>query len=61
MHGRNLVHLIRGDENLHFFYDAQNKPAIAIYNGTAYAYLYNQQDDVVGMVDSEGQLVVKYQ
>lgn len=61
MHGRNLVHLIRGDENLHFFYDAQNKPAMAIYNGTAYAYLYNQQDDVVGMVDSEGQLVVKYQ
>ena len=34
---------------------------MAIYNGTAYAYLYNQQDDVVGMVDSEGQLVVKYQ
>ena len=61
MHGRNLVHLIRGDENLHFFYDAQNKPAMAIYNDTAYAYLYNQQDDVVGMVDSEGQLVVKYQ
>ena len=29
-----------GDSNtLHFFYDAQNKPAVVLFNGTAYAYL----------------------
>ena len=48
MHGRNLVHLTKGSNNLHFFYDAQNKPAVVVFNGTAYAYLYKQQDDVIG-------------
>ena len=32
--------------NLHFFYDARNKPAVVTFKGTAYAYLYNLQDDV---------------
>ena len=30
-----------GKNNLHFFYDARNKPAVVTFNGTAYAYLYN--------------------
>ena len=30
------------------------------YNGTAYAYLYNQQDDVIGLVDSNGTKMVSY-
>ena len=49
-----------GSNTLHFFYDAQNKPAVVLFNGTAYAYLYNQQDDVIGLVDSNGTQMVSY-
>lgn len=60
MHGRNLVHLTNGSDSLHFFYDAQNKPAIVEFNGAAYAYLYNQQDNIIGLVDKAGVQVVSY-
>lgn len=60
MHGRNLVHLTNGSDSLHFFYDAQNKPAIVEFNGAAYAYLYNQQDNIIGLVDNAGVQVVSY-
>ena len=60
MHGRNLVHLTNGSDSLHFFYDAQNKPAIVEFNGAAYAYLYNQQDNIIGLLDNAGVRVVSY-
>ena len=40
--------MTNASNKLHFFYDAQNKPAVVIFNGTAYAYPYNLQDDVIG-------------
>ena len=27
-HGKNVVHMTQGENELHFFYDAQNKPAV---------------------------------
>ena len=60
LHGKNVVHMTRGSDELHFFYDAQNKPAVVVFNGTAYAYLYNQQDDVIGLLDSNGTHMVSY-
>ena len=45
---------------MHFFYDAQNKPAVVLFNGTAYAYLYNLQGDVIALVDSNGTKVISY-
>ena len=60
LHGKNIVHMSDGSNNLHFFYDAQNKPAVVIFNGTAYAYLYNLQGDVIGLLDSTGTKVVSY-
>ena len=60
MHGRNLVHLTNGSNNLHFFYDAQNHPAVVIFNGEAYGFMYNLQGDVVGLVDSNGTKMVSY-
>ena len=60
LHGKNIVHLSDGSNNLHFFYDAQNKPTVVIFNGTAYAYLYNLQGDVIGLVDSNGTKMVSY-
>ena len=60
LHGSNIVHMTQGSNSLHFFYDAQNKPAVVVFNGTAYAYLYNLQGDVIGLVDTNGSKVVEY-
>ena len=42
------------------FRDAQNKPAVAVFNGTSYAHIDNLQDDVIALVDSTGAKVVEY-
>ena len=60
LHGKNIVHMTQGNNQLHFFYDASNKPAIVEYNGTKYAYIHNLQGDIVGIIDSTGTEVVKY-
>ena len=52
--------MTHGSNDLHFFYDAQNRPAIVAYNGAKYAYIYNLQGDVLGLIDSNGTEVVKY-
>ncbi len=52
--------MTHGSNDLHFWYDAQNRPAIVAYNGTKYAYIYNLQGDVLGLIDSTGTEVVKY-
>ena len=41
LHGKNVVHMTNSANgiDMHFFYDAQNRPAIVIYNGTAYYYI----------------------
>ena len=64
LHGKNIVHMTSDNgqqhDSLHFFYDAQNKPATVAYNGSMYAYIYNLQSDVLGLIDSAGTEVVKY-
>ena len=60
LHGKNIVHLTNGSNNLHFFYDAQNRPAIVVYNGTAYGYVHNLQGDIIAIIDSAGTKVVEY-
>ncbi len=55
-----MIHLTRGGNNLHFFYDAQNKPAVVLYDGVAYAYMYNLQGDVIAIVNASGTKVVEY-
>ncbi len=52
--------MTRGSDTLHFYYDAQGKPAIVIFNGTAYGYLYNLQGDVIALVNATGTKVVEY-
>ena len=47
-------------EELHFFYDAQSRPAFVEYNGVKYRYVHNLQGDIVGIVDAAGNLVVEY-
>ena len=52
--------MTQGSHALHFYYDAQGKPGIVIYDGTAYGYLYNLQGDVVALVNGSGTKVVEY-
>ena len=60
LHGKNIVHMISGADELHFFYDAQNRPAVVVYNGTAYAYVKSLQGDIVAILDENGNAVVSY-
>ena len=60
LHGKNIVHLTNGNDELHFFYDAQGRVAVVEYNGTAYRYVHNLQGDVVALIDAEGNKVAEY-
>ena len=60
LHGKNVVHMKRGNDELHFFYDAQNRPAMVVYNGAAYAYVKSLQGDIVAILDENGNMVVSY-
>jgi len=69
LHGKLITHLtkrvvdmdgVETSEELHFFYDAQSRPAMVEYNSAMYSYLHNLQGDIVGIVDAEGTLVVEY-
>ena len=60
LHGKLLTHMTVDNDNLHFFYDAQSRPAKVSYNGIIYTYVHNLQGDIVGLLDSAGTLVVEY-
>ena len=60
LHGKNIVHMTSGTDELHFFYDAQNRPAVVVYNGAAYAYVKSLQGDIVAILDENGNTVVSY-
>ena len=60
LHGKNVVHMTSGTDELHFFYDAQNRPAVVVYNGTAYAYVKSLQGDILAILDENGNTVVSY-
>ena len=60
LHGKNIVHMTQGNDTLHFYYDATNRPAMVEYNGVKYTYIYNLQSDVVAILNSAGTAVVKY-
>ena len=46
--------MTRESDELHFFYDAQNRPAVVAYNGVPYAYVKSLQGDVIAIFDAEG-------
>ena len=60
LHGKNVVHMTQGNDELHFFYDAQNKPVIVVHNGVPYSYVKNLQGDIVAILDVNGAVVVSY-
>ena len=50
LHGKLIMHMTVGEDNLHFSYDAQSRPAKVSYNGVLYTYVHNLQGDVVGLL-----------
>ena len=60
LHGKNVVHMTKGNDELHFFYDAQNRPAVVVYNNVSYAYVKNLQGDIVALLNGAGNVVVSY-
>lgn len=69
LHGKLITHLTKSvvdldgvetSEELHFFYDAQSRPAFVEYNGVKFRYIHNLQGDIVAIVDSAGNTVVEY-
>ena len=69
LQGKLITHLTKRtvDENgaesteeLHFFYDAQSRPAFVEYDGAMYRYIHNLQSDIVAIVDTVGNPVVEY-
>ena len=59
-HGDLLTYLTQESDEMHFFYDEQERPAIVDYNGTLYSYVLNIQGDIVGIIDASGSPVVEY-
>lgn len=57
---KNIIHMTQNGNDLHFFYDAENKPAMVRFNDADYFYVYNLQNDVVAMIDTSGTQVVEY-
>ena len=69
LHGKLLTHMTvdyrdtseaAHQDVMHFFYDAQSRPAKVSFNGTVYTYIHYLQGDVVGLLDNAGALVVEY-
>lgn len=60
LHGKDIVHLTNGQDELHFFYDAQGRIAVVEYNGIPYIYIHNLQGDVIALTDGNGNTVVEY-
>ena len=64
LHGKLVTEMKRstadGTDVLHFFYDAQSRPAMVKWNGVMYSYVHNLQGDIVAILDSEGNKVVEY-
>ncbi len=60
LHGKHVVHLKKDGDNLHFFYDAQGRPAIVEWGSAKYGYVHNLQGDIVAIIDGSGNQVVEY-
>ncbi len=60
LHGKLLTHLCRGSDAMHFFYNNEKRPTMVEFDGALYSYIHSLQGDIVGILDSAGNLVVEY-
>ena len=58
--GKLITGMKQGANTLHFFYDAQSRPAMVDWNGVIYTYARNHQGDIIAFLDSGGAVVIEY-
>ena len=58
--GKHLISMEQNDQHLEFLYRDEDCPQYIYCNGSIYTYIYNLQNDVVGIRDSFGNIVVEY-
>ena len=59
--GNDIIAIQDGDDWMHFVYDQDGQLFSVDLNGMTYYYIHNLQDDVIGLIDSNGTQVVSYQ
>ncbi|MFR1758446.1 MAG: RHS repeat-associated core domain-containing protein, partial [Christensenellaceae bacterium] len=59
--GNHITCLWNDSDELFFRYDADGHPVSLTFQGNDYFYLVNAQGDVMGIMDTSGNLVVEYQ
>ena len=60
LNGSTILTQISGDDRLDFLYDDAGSLLGLKWNGTAYWYVKNLQGDIIGILDSGGNMVVEY-
>ena len=60
MNGGLLMSENTGSRNIRYFYDSGANLAGLAVNGTTYHYIRNLQNDIIGIMDSSGTVVVNY-
>ena len=60
LNGKRITEMKYGSRIMHFFYDAQGRPAKVWFEETMYTYINNLQGDILGICDNDGKLVVEY-
>ena len=55
-----IVYQTDGTNNIYFYYDSDDTLIGFEYNGVEYYYVMNLQGDIIGILDSSGNLVVEY-
>ncbi|MBO5460310.1 MAG: RICIN domain-containing protein [Ruminococcus sp.] len=58
--GDKIIGLKKGSDLLHFVYDEKGSLFAMQLNGEIYHYVFNVQNDVIGLIDSTGNKVVSY-
>lgn len=61
LNGDTIVAMKSGNDMIHFTYDPDGNLFSMRLNGVNYYYIHNIQNDVIGLVDSAGTMVVSYQ
>ena len=58
--GNRILQETKGSNTLIYEYDALGNASSFVYNGTRYIYVRNGTNDVVGILNSSGNLVASY-
>lgn len=61
LRGEKIATIQSGNDIMHFVYDAEGTLFSIRLDGTDYYYLHNGQNDIIGLIDSQGIQVVSYQ